>query len=319
MKDFLYMCLAADNAADNPIYYFLAAAGATILIVVARIVFNKWRKSRRRKKPAKESRHIFSKVYIGLTLLFFYLPILYIIIFSFNSSRSLTSLDGFSFRWYEKMFNDPVMMDSIYYTILVAVIATTVATILGTVTAIGLSKCGKILRSSVERVNELPIMNPDIVTGISLLMLFAAIAIPKGFITMLLAHIMFCTPFVILSVMPKLRTLDPNLTDAALDLGATPMQAMTKVIIPQIRPSIIAGALIAFTMSFDDFVISYFVTGNGVQNISIVVYTMSKRINPSINALSTLVIVIITLALVAINLIPVIRAKVKKNNALPKA
>lgn len=252
---------------------------------------------------------IFSKTMMGLTLLFFYLPILYIIIFSFNGSKSLTRLDGFSLQWYEKMFADPVMMSSIGYTIAIAVIATVVSTILGTFTAIGLSKSGKILRSSVERVNELPVMNPDIVTGISLLMLFSALAVSKGFVTMLLAHIMFCTPFVILSVMPKLRTLDPNLTDAALDLGATPFQAMTKVIIPQIKPSIIAGALIAFTMSFDDFVISYFVTGNGVQNISILVYTMSKRINPSINALSTLVIVIITISLIAVNLIPLIKRK----------
>ncbi|MBQ9243950.1 MAG: ABC transporter permease [Proteobacteria bacterium] len=252
---------------------------------------------------------IFSKTMMGLTLLFFYLPILYIIIFSFNGSKSLTRLDGFSLQWYEKMFADPVMMSSIGYTIAIALIATAVSTILGTFTAIGLSKSGKILRSSVERVNELPVMNPDIVTGISLLMLFSALAVSKGFMTMLLAHIMFCTPFVILSVMPKLRTLDPNLTDAALDLGATPFQAMTKVIIPQIKPSIIAGALIAFTMSFDDFVISYFVTGNGVQNISILVYTMSKRINPSINALSTLVIVIITISLIAVNLIPLIKRK----------
>ncbi|MBR4985696.1 MAG: ABC transporter permease [Proteobacteria bacterium] len=252
---------------------------------------------------------IFSKVMMGLALLFFYLPILYIIIFSFNGARSLTRLDGFSLRWYEEMFSDPVMMSSIGYTILIAVIATAVSTVLGTITAIGLSKCGKVLRTSVERVNELPVMNPDIVTGISLLMLFSALAVSKGFVTMLLAHIMFCTPFVILSIMPKLRTLDPNLTDAALDLGATPFQAMVKVIIPQIKPSIIAGALIAFTMSFDDFVISYFVTGNGVQNISILVYTMSKRINPSINALSTLVIVIITLSLIAVNIIPLVKRK----------
>lgn len=252
---------------------------------------------------------IFSKVMMGLALLFFYLPILYIIIFSFNGARSLTRLDGFSLRWYEEMFSDPVMMSSIGYTILIAVIATAVSTVLGTITAIGLSKCGKVLRTSVERVNELPVMNPDIVTGISLLMLFSALAVSKGFVTMLLAHIMFCTPFVILSIMPKLRTLDPNLTDAALDLGATPFQAMVKVIIPQIKPSIIAGALIAFTMSFDDFVISYFVTGNGVQNISILVYTMSKRINPSINALSTLVIVIITLSLIAANIIPLVKRK----------
>ena len=256
---------------------------------------------------------IISKLIIGFTLLFFYLPIVYIIIFSFNGARSLTRLDGFSLQWYEKMFADHVMMDSIWVTILIAVIATAVATILGTFTAIGLSKCGKRLRSSVERVNELPVMNPDIVTGISLLMLFSAVAIPKGFITMLLAHIMFCTPFVILSVMPKLRTLDPNLTDAALDLGCTPLQAMIKVIIPQIKSSIIAGALIAFTMSFDDFVISYFVTGNGVQNISILVYTMSKRVNPSINALSSLVILIITVTLVAVNVIPLIKRKAIKN------
>lgn len=258
---------------------------------------------------------IASKVIIGLSLAFFYLPILYIIVFSFNGTRSLTRLDGFSLQWYERMFADPAMMSSIWYTIIIAVIATIVSTVLGTFTAIGLSKSGKILRTSVERINELPVMNPDIVTGISLLMLFSAVAVPKGFGTMLAAHIMFCTPFVILSVMPKLRTLDPNLVDAALDLGCTPFQAMTKVIIPQIKPSIIAGALIAFTMSFDDFVISYFVTGNGVQNISILVYTMSKRVNPSINALSSLVIVIITLALIAANLIPyLIKKKTGKLN-----
>ena len=251
-----------------------------------------------------------SWVFMGITLLFFYLPIFYIIIFSFNSSRSLTRFDGFSLRWYETMFNSNAMMSSIWNTILIAVLATAISTILGTVTAIGLSKSGKVLRNTVERVNELPIMNPDIVTGISLLILFSAFSfITKGFVTMLLAHIMFCTPFVILSVMPKLRTLDPNLVDAALDLGCTPFQAMIKVIIPQIKPAIIAGALIAFTMSFDDFVISYFVTGNGFQNISTQVYSMTKRINPSINALSTLVIFIITVTLLAINIIPVIRKK----------
>lgn len=256
---------------------------------------------------------IFSKILIGFSLLFFYLPIFYIIVFSFNGRRSLTVLEGFSLQWYEKMFNDPTMMNSIGYTIAIAVISTIVATIFGTITAIGLSKSGKLLRKTTERINELPVMNPDIVTAISLLMLFSALAVTKGFITMLLAHIMFCTPFVILSVMPKLRTLDPNLTDAALDLGCTPFQAMTKVIIPQIKPSIIAGALIAFTMSFDDFVISYFVTGNGVQNISILVYTMSKRINPSINALSSIVILIITVTLLAANLIPIIKKRAFKS------
>ena len=155
-------------------------------------------------------------------------------------------------------------------------------------------------------------MNPEIVTGIGLLMFFSALGVKKGFMTLLLAHIMFCIPYVILSVTPKLRSLDPNLADAALDLGATPWQALVKVIVPQIMPGIVSGALIAFTMSFDDFIISYFVTGNGVNNISILVYTMSKRINPSINALSSIIIVIITVVLLLVNIIPILKQKKEK-------
>lgn len=158
-------------------------------------------------------------------------------------------------------------------------------------------------------------MNPEIVTAIGLLMFFSALGVKKGFTTLLLAHVMFCTPYVMLSVTPKLRSLDPNLADAAMDLGATPWQALIKVIVPQIMPGIISGALIAFTMSFDDFIISYFVTGNGVSNISILVYTMSKRVNPSINALSTLVILIITAVLIIVNIIPIIKEKKEKRTA----
>lgn len=162
----------------------------------------------------------------------------------------------------------------------------------------------------MDQVNNLCIMNPEIVTAIGLLMLFSSFKVlEKGFMTLLLAHIMFCTPYVMLSVSPKLRSLDPNLAEAALDLGATPWQALIKVIVPQILPGIVSGSLIAFTMSIDDFVISYFVTGNGVSNISILVYSMSKRINPSINAISTLVIVIITVVLILINVIPMLRKK----------
>ena len=165
----------------------------------------------------------------------------------------------------------------------------------------------------MDQVNNLPLMNPEIVTAVGLLMLFASIkGIEKGFVTLLLAHIMFCIPYVILSVTPKLRTLDPNLTEAAMDLGATPWQALTKVIVPQIMPGIVSGALIAFTMSFDDFVISYFVTGNGVNNISTLVWTMSKRINPSINALSTIIIVIITIGLILANVVPLLKDKKEK-------
>lgn len=250
-----------------------------------------------------------SKIILGLTLLFFYFPILYIILFSFNDSRSLTKFSGFSLRWYEKMFADSTMMEAVLYTVLIAVLATAVSTVVGTITAIGLSKSSRVLSAIVERINDLPVMNPDIVTAISLLMFFSVLAVRKGFGTMLLAHIMFCIPYVMLSVTPKLRSLDPNLIEAAMDLGATPFQALTRVVVPQIRSGIVSGALIAFTMSFDDFVISYFATGNGVNNISILVYTMSKRVNPSINALSTIVILLITAALTVVNLVPILREK----------
>lgn len=257
----------------------------------------------------KQKHSLVSKLLLSLTVLFFYLPIIYIVVFSFNDSHSLTHFIGFSLQWYEKMFSDRTMMEAVGYTIFVAVVATIVSTIVGTLAAIGLSRSRKLLRNVVEQVNNLPVMNPEIVTAIGLLMFFSSLGVNKGLTTMLLAHIMFCTPYVILSVTPKLRSLDPNLADAALDLGATPLQALTKVIVPQIMPGIVSGALIAFTMSFDDFVISYFVTGNGVNNISILVYTMSKRVNPSINALSTLVIALITIALVIVNVVPIIREK----------
>ena len=252
-------------------------------------------------------------------MLFFYLPILYIIIFSFNDSRSLTKFGGFSLRWYEKMFADSTMMEAVLYTVIIAVIATVVATVVGTITAIGLSKSRKVVQKMVERINDLPVMNPDIVTAISLLMFFSVLTVKKGFGTLLIAHIMFCIPYVMLSVTPKLRSLDPNLIDAAMDLGATPFQALTKVIVPQIKPGIVSGALIAFTMSFDDFVISYFTTGNGVNNISILVYTMSKRVNPSINALSTIVILLITLVLGVVNIVPIVREKREKDGKSSRA
>lgn len=267
----------------------------------------------------KKKTSVGSKIILTLTMLFFYLPILYIIVFSFNDSRSLTKFSGFSLRWYEKMFADSTMMEAVLYTVIIAVIATVVATVVGTITAIGLSKSRKVVQKMVERINDLPVMNPDIVTAISLLMFFSVLTVKKGFGTLLIAHIMFCIPYVMLSVTPKLRSLDPNLIDAAMDLGATPFQALAKVIVPQIKPGIISGALIAFTMSFDDFVISYFTTGNGVNNISILVYTMSKRVNPSINALSTIVILLITLVLGVVNIVPIMREKREKDGKSSRA
>ena len=267
----------------------------------------------------KKKTSVGSKIILTLTMLFFYLPILYIIVFSFNDSRSLTKFGGFSLRWYEKMFADSTMMEAVLYTVIIAVIATVVSTVVGTITAIGLSKSRKVVQKMVERINDLPVMNPDIVTAISLLMFFSVLTVKKGFGTLLIAHIMFCIPYVMLSVTPKLRSLDPNLIDAAMDLGATPFQALTKVIVPQIKPGIVSGALIAFTMSFDDFVISYFTTGNGVNNISILVYTMSKRVNPSINALSTIVILLITLVLGVVNIVPIVREKREKDGKSSRA
>lgn len=255
-----------------------------------------------------------NKLILVLVMLFFYFPILYMLVFSFNGSRSLTSFDGFSLQWYVKMFHDRNMMEAIYYTLVTAVVATFVSTIVGTITAIGLSKSKRIVKEVVQQINDLPIMNPEIVTAVGLMLFYVSIRMEKGFLTMLLAHIAFCTPYVILSVMPKLRGLDPNLAEAAMDLGARPTQAMWKVIIPQIMPGIVSGALIAFTMSFDDFIISYFVTGNGVKNISTLVWTMSKRINPSINSLSTLIVIIITMTLLIVNLLPIVREKARKKN-----
>ena len=252
----------------------------------------------------KPKKRIFGKLVMLFLVIFFYAPILYMIVYSFNDSRSLTNFTGFSLQWYEKMFKNDAMMESVFYTIVIALLATVISTVVGTITAIGLSKSRRLIKNVVEQVNELPIMNPEIVTAIGLLMFFSAIHAKKGFITLLLAHVMFCIPYVILSIMPKLRSLNPNLAEAAMDLGATPWQALTKVIVPQIMPGIISGALIAFTMSFDDFIISYFVTGNGVSNISITVYTMAKRVNPSINALSTLIVVILTVVLLIFNIVP---------------
>ena len=260
----------------------------------------------------KVKKHVGRNSFMVLLLIFLYAPILYTIIFSFNEGKSLTKFSGFSLKWYEKMFQSDTMMEALMVTILCAVLATAVSTVVGTITAIGLSKSRKVMKNAVEQINQLPIMNPEIVTAIGLLMLFSALHIQKGFFTMLLAHIMFCIPYVILSVMPRIRRLNPNLAEAAMDLGATPFQALTKVIVPQCMPGIISGALIAFTMSFDDFVISYFVTGNGVSNISILVYTESRRINPSINALSTLIVLIITVCLTLANVVPMLKDRKKK-------
>ena len=257
----------------------------------------------------KKSRWSFlSNGYLLLILLFIYLPIAYIVLFSFNDGKSMTKFAGFSLRWYEAMFKDRTMLESIRTTVVVAVIATAVSTVVGTITAIGLSKARPLIRTAILEINNLPVMNPDIVTAIGMMLLFIVPGVSLSMTTLILAHITFCIPYVILTIMPKLRQLDDNVAEAALDLGANPWQALIKVILPQIYPAILSGALIAFSMSFDDFVISFFTAGVGVSNISMYVYSM-KRYNPSVNALSTLIVVGVTLILVLTNLIPVIKDK----------
>lgn len=252
-------------------------------------------------------------IYIALCFIFLYLPIVVTMFYSFNSSKSLTKFQSFSLRWYQNLFESSDIMNAVWVSVSIAILATIISTVLGTLTSIGLSKNRKVLKELIVNVNNIPIMNPDIVTAIGLMILFSAFHLEKGYLTMLLAHIAFCTPYVITSVYPKVRTMDPNLANAAMDLGATPFQALTKVILPMLREGIFAGVLLAFTMSFDDFVISYFVTGNGVSNISIVVYNMTKRTNPTINALSTIVILVIAITLILVNVIPAIAGR-KKNN-----
>ena len=253
----------------------------------------------------------FTSGYLILVLLFIYLPIVYVVVFSFNESRSMTAFSGFSLKWYESMFNNREMLDSLKYTVLIALIATVTSTVIGTVAAIGLSKARRLIRSVILEINNLPVLNPDIVTAISLMLLFLSLKIRRGIVTLTLAHITFCIPYVILSVLPKLRQLDDNVAEAAMDLGATPWRALTRVIIPQIYPAIFSGALIAFSMSFDDFVISFFTAGMDVQNISMYVYSM-KRFNPSVNALSTLIVVVVTLILILANVVPAIRDRKRK-------
>lgn len=262
----------------------------------------------------KNKKSIFSRFYVVLCLMFFYLPILVTMIFSFNSSKSLTRFTGFSFRWYGELINNMEVSKAVYVSLTVAILATVISTVLGTITAIGLSKSKKVVKELILNINNIPILNPEIVTAIGLMLLFSSMGMRKGYLTMLLAHIAFCTPYVITSVYPKVRSLDPNMANAAMDLGATPYQALTKVIVPMIKEGIFAGALLAFTMSFDDFVISYFVSGNGVKNISIVVYNMTKRINPTINALSTIVILVIIVVLILANVVPKLNVRSKLLN-----
>ncbi|MDI9473307.1 MAG: ABC transporter permease [Bacillota bacterium] len=242
------------------------------------------------------------KCYVYLIFAFLYVPILVLMVYSFNDSRSRGTWGGFTLRWYVELFQDRAIMSSLYYTILIAVIASFVATVIGTLAALGIYNAKGFKKKLTMNLTYIPVLNPDIVTGISLMILFVFAKIQLGFVTLLLAHITFNIPYVVLSVLPKLRQLNKHLYEAALDLGATPNQAFWKVIIPEIMPGIITGFLLAFTLSIDDFVISFFTTGSGVSTLSITAYSMARRgINPKINALSTLMFLLVLVLLVIVN------------------
>lgn len=255
-------------------------------------------------------------------LVFLYAPIIVMMVLSFNAEKSRSIWGGFSLRWYQSLFGDDRVLGSLYTTLLIAFLSALIATVIGTLSSIGLHNMRSRPRKLLLTVNNIPVVNPDIITGVTLMLIFVliigglrviGIQTEMGFGTLLIAHITFNIPYVILSVLPKLRQLSRHIYEAALDLGATPFAAYRKVILPEIMPGIVSGAMIAVTMSIDDFLISYFTAGSSVQTLPMVIYSMTrKRVSPEINALSTLMFVSILLLLIAINVVGA-RDQKKKN------
>ncbi|MBE6792473.1 MAG: ABC transporter permease [Ruminococcaceae bacterium] len=249
-----------------------------------------------------------SRIYNTLIFAFLYAPIVVLVIFSFNDSKSRSIWNGFSLRWYEALFYDEEIREALGVTLQVAILSALFATVIGVLAAVGIHALNKKLRKVFLTVNNLPMVNPEIVTGISLMLLFVFIyqttgLLRTGFLTLLIAHITFNIPYVILQVMPKLRQMNQHMYEAALDLGCHPTRAFFKVVMPEIMPGVTTGALMAFTMSLDDFVISYFTSGSTAQTLSVTIYNMTKRpITPVINALSTLMFGTILLLLLAVNI-----------------
>jgi spermidine/putrescine transport system permease protein len=242
------------------------------------------------------------QAYLGIIFLFLYAPIIVLITFSFNNSKSRSQWGGFTFKWYLEMIGDRQIQEALTYTVIIAVASTLVSTIFGTVSAIGIHNLRRGQKAAYLNLNNLPVLNPDIITGVALMTLFIFTGLPLGPVTMLLAHIVFSTPYVILAVLPKLRQMNRFTAEAAMDLGATPSMALRKVILPEIAPGIVSGALMAFTMSIDDFVISFFTAGTEATNLSILIYSMAKRgVKPSINALSTVMFLTVLILLLIIN------------------
>lgn len=268
---------------------------------------------------------VIAKVLNILVFLFLYLPIAVLIVFSFNDSKSRTVWSGFSLHWYEELFHDEEILSAFSTTITVSVLAAVIATVLGTAAAIGFHSMKRKPRHLLMTINNIPMTNADIITGVSLMLLFVftgnLLGFSLGFGTLLVAHITFNIPYVVLAVLPKLRQLNPNLGEAAMDLGATPWQAFWKVLMPELRPGILNGLLIAFTLSIDDFVISYFTAGSEVATLAMQIYAMTrKRISPEVNALSTILFVTVLTLLLIVNFREMHQSKQaeKRNKALQK-
>lgn len=248
------------------------------------------------------------KIYLALVLLFLYVPIFVLIVFSFNESKSSSVFSGFTLDWYKRLFNNRIIISSLVNTIIIAVAASIISTILGTLAAIGINSMKRVPRTVIMNVTNMPIINPEIVTGVSLMLLFsffaARMTLEFGFVTLLIAHITFDVPYVILSVMPKFRQMDPHLYEAAQDLGCSPFKAFRKVVLPEIMPGVVSGFLMSFTYSLDDFVISYFTTGSTSQTLPITIYSMTRRkVSPEINALSTLIFLVVVIVLLVKNIL----------------
>lgn len=251
-----------------------------------------------------------ANIYSFLVYIFLYLPIIVLIIFSFNDSKYRGNWSGFTLRWYQELFADPDIIRALYTTLIVATISSVVATAIGTITAVGIHSLRPKYKNLFINLSYIPMVSPDIVIGISLLTLFVILKLKLGYITLILAHITFNIPYVVFAVLPKLQQLDPHLEEAALDLGATPSQAFFKVVMPEIIPGILTGALMAFTLSLDDFIVSFFTTGSGVATLSIKIYSMTKRgVSPTINALSSIMFMILLTIMCVVQL---------RQNNLPK-
>ncbi len=252
----------------------------------------------------------FAKVYLALVMMFLYVPIFVLIVFSFNTTKSRSVMSGFTFDWYIKLFKNEIIMSSLMNTIIIAVLASIVSTILGTAAAVGIKNMKKVPKAIVLNITNFPIINPEIVTGVSLMLLFVFFAARMnfefGFVTLLIAHITFDVPYVILNVMPKLNQMDPFLYEAAQDLGCNPFKAFFKVVLPEIMPGVVSGFLISFTFSLDDFIISYFTCGSSMQTLPVTIYSMTRRkVSPEINALSTIIFLTVVVILVIKNIIEI--------------